>query len=57
MGFLVETEGCMEVTYRNGEVIAARARVTGVFSRDEFEAMVVETRQAFNRFPREVQDG
>ena len=55
MGFLVENEGCMEVTTRNLEVVAVRAIVNGTFSRDEFEAMVVETRQAFNRFPREVQ--
>ena len=55
MGFCVENEGCMEVTTRNLEVVAVRAIVNGTFSRDEFEAMVVETRQAFNRFPREVQ--
>ena len=57
MGFCVENKGCMEVTTRNLEVVAVRAKVNGTFTRDEFEAMVVETRQAFNRFPREVQDG
>ena len=55
MGFLIEDKGCMEVTTRNMEVIQVRAKVSGTFTREEFEDMVVETRKAFNQFPREVQ--